>query len=155
MARPLKLTQEVHDLLVNALRVGITKKSACKYAGIDESTLYKWLELGAQEEQPYFELFKCLRKAEGEAIVRSMAVIETAARSGTWQAAAWRLERLYPDEYGRQVIEQKVSGQVVHAHAWIERLQQGLDAKRHKLVAEPSQHAQSGDIVDVKAEHIE
>src|SRR5262249_52190193 len=43
--------------------------------------------------------------AEGKAVVRWLAQIEQAAREGAWQASAWRLERRYPQEYGRQVIQ--------------------------------------------------
>ena len=32
-------------------------------------------------------------------------MIEQAAKDGTWQAAAWKLERRYPQEYGKTVQE--------------------------------------------------
>jgi hypothetical protein len=37
-----------------------------------------------------------------------LAKIEAAANEGAWQAAAWKLERRYPHEYGRSAVE--VSG---------------------------------------------
>ena len=35
--------------------------------------------------------------------------IEKAAEQGNWQAAAWELERCYPDEYGKRIAAE-VSG---------------------------------------------
>jgi hypothetical protein len=35
-------------------------------------------------------------------------VIDQAASSGVWQAAAWKLERRFPHIYGRRVIEQEI-----------------------------------------------
>jgi hypothetical protein len=42
-----------------------------------------------------------LAEAEGRAAIGWLALIEQAAREGNWQAAAWKLERRYPETYGR------------------------------------------------------
>jgi len=34
--------------------------------------------------------------------VRDVAIIAKAAAGGHWQAAAWRLERKFPDRWGRK-----------------------------------------------------
>ncbi|MFH1605361.1 MAG: hypothetical protein ABIH03_15815, partial [Pseudomonadota bacterium] len=50
------------------------------------------------------ELFEGIARAEGEAAVKWLAIIEKhAAENPAW--AAWKLERRYPDMYGRQRIE--------------------------------------------------
>ena len=142
MGRPTCLTSEVQTLLVRALTLGVTKKTACQYAGITPATLCNWANRAEEGESPYFELFEALEKAEAESVIRAMSQIENAAKEGTWQAAAWRLERTHPTEYGRQIVEQKHSGAVVHAHAWVERLQKAhdeLDAKRVKQLPQASE----------------
>ena len=49
----------------------------------------------------YFEFFEAIKKAEAQAEARNVAVIQTAARD-SWQAAAWWLERKYPQEWGKK-----------------------------------------------------
>jgi transposase len=150
MARPTKLTPEVQEIIVSALKLGASKKKACQYAGITEKSFYEWLQRAERDEQPYREFSEQIEKAEADHYVRALAQIETAARSGTWQASAWKLERKYPEEWGRTIQEQKVTGHVVHAHAWVERLQKGhdeLDAKRVKQLP-PSNGAHNGSSTD-------
>ena len=54
-------------------------------------------------------VFRGTKKAEGQRLAAWLAVIEKAASEGElWQAAAWKLERLYPETYGRKRLE--VSG---------------------------------------------
>jgi len=58
----------------------------------------------------YAALVAILEKAEGDAITRNLAIINKAAHDGTWQAAAWWLERRYPQEYGRMVKSIELTG---------------------------------------------
>ncbi|MFQ5592173.1 MAG: transposase [Phycisphaerae bacterium] len=119
MARPTKLTPEVHAAIIEAIELGATYEHAAGYAGIDESTFYRWRNRGEAElarvgasprrsvrksEEPFVEFRKALKKAVGVAAVRWLRVLEEAAsgkRDGQWQAAAWKLERRHPRDYGR------------------------------------------------------
>jgi hypothetical protein len=49
-----------------------------------------------------FTFFEADKKAIAEARIERLAHIELAGSDGTWTAAAWWLERRYPDEYGRR-----------------------------------------------------
>ncbi len=98
MAAPAKYTEETIGRLEQALAMGAKFHLACKYAGITEETLSQW-----RKRKPGFT--ERLQKAQGSAAVKWLAVIEKAAQSGTWQAAAWKLERLYPQDYGRTIQE--------------------------------------------------
>jgi hypothetical protein len=94
VGRPTKRTPKVEADIVHALRAGNTRKAACHYAGIDLHTLGRWM---------HFATFAtAIEKAETDAEVRFVAQIAKAAQDGTWQAAAWWLERRRPDDYSRR-----------------------------------------------------
>lgn len=72
---------------------------------IDDETgeLTTYADDGARPSIPeLFEFFEGVKKATAEARIERLAHIEKAGRDGTWTAAAWWLERRYPDEYGRR-----------------------------------------------------
>lgn len=94
-----KLSKDVIKELTRLIRSGINNKDACAVAGVSESTLYRWLQepRGALEQ----ELYESLEKAKAERKAFMLTAITTAAKNGTWQAAAWYLERQYPAEYAR------------------------------------------------------
>jgi hypothetical protein len=102
MARPTKYTPETVQKLTQAIELGATYELACNYAGIEYSTFSKW-----KLNKP--ELVDAVRLAEGKAAVKWLAKIEAAA-ADHWQAAAWKLERRYPQDYGRTVQEQQHTG---------------------------------------------
>jgi len=111
--RKSKLDADRRDKLLKAIRVGNDKKVACALAGISETTLYRWLELskkrGARAELREFR--ESLERAEAEAEVLKVSRIAQAADNGRWQAAAWWLERKYPERWGQQTkIRAEVSG---------------------------------------------
>ena len=108
MGRKLKLTSEVQDLIVKALGVGATHEQACGVAGISPECFYKWLRQGETGREPYVQFLQVVKKAEHQASVGWLALIEQAARQGHWQAAAWKLERRYPKMWGRQLVEHTV-----------------------------------------------
>ena len=50
----------------------------------------------------YWEFWEAVKKSEAEAEASAVLHIKKAANDGTWQAAAWYLERKYKDRWGRQ-----------------------------------------------------
>ena len=105
----MKRSPEREERLCSALSAGNTRRAACSFAGINESTLWRWMKSSAT-------FASRIEKAEGDAEVRNVAIISRAAQEGTWQAAAWWLERRYPRDYGRTIQEQVHSGTVVQEH---------------------------------------
>jgi transposase len=104
VARPSKLTDAVITKLAEAIRLGATYEIACKYAGVTYQTLRNWIIDGetAREGSAARNLRDKLEEAEGRGAVQWLAVIEKAAKEGTWQAAAWKLERKYNRDYGNR-----------------------------------------------------
>lgn len=102
MGRRSKLTPEIQEKIVIAIEAGNYADAACRYAGIDYSTFFRWMQKGEESDDQYGEFRKAVEKARAHAEVKYVAVIDRAAREGTWQAAAWWLERTQPQKYGRK-----------------------------------------------------
>jgi len=94
MARKSKFSEAVTDRILEALRLGATYEIAAEYAGISRSTLYNWMEKGKEQNRGQYKTFlDSIKGAEARGAIANLAMIETAAKSGNWKAAAWRLER--------------------------------------------------------------
>lgn len=101
--RPCKLTPELQAALCESLASGVDRKNAALKAGINERTLRRWLKAGREGGGAEFVSFlSAVKKAEAEAIAMRVRQINSAAMSGSWQAAAWWLERRHPDLYGSE-----------------------------------------------------
>ena len=125
MARPTKYTPEVVEAILDALRAGNTRRASVAAAGVSEDSFARWLAA-------YADFADAVRKAEAEAEQRFVRRIERAVEAGTWQAAAWGLERRRRDDWGRfDRLE-------VNTRREAERLaqEQGLDAGELIALAE-------------------
>jgi hypothetical protein len=56
----------------------------------------------SKEQDEALALWEKVSKARADAVVRNVTLIQKAASEGSWQAAAWWLERAAPNSYGRQ-----------------------------------------------------
>lgn len=108
------LTPETVETITRYLKDGGYVDHACTAVGIGKSTYYSWLERGRKEadrraaglepdenETQYLEFMDTVEKAQAEAAVSLIGEIANHARNGTWQAAAWILERKFPRQWGR------------------------------------------------------
>lgn len=70
-----KLTPETHEAIVKAVRAGASYEAAAGAAGIDESTLYRWLREAEGEEAPQDkrQFHHDLMRARAEVEVRVVA----------------------------------------------------------------------------------
>lgn len=110
MSRPTKLTPEVQERIVTAIRAGNYQETASLYAGISEATFYGWMDRGRNEPGSiYSEFMEAVEKAKAAAEIRDVVLIDKAAQDGSWQAAAWKLERKFPHKWGR-MVRAEVSG---------------------------------------------
>ena len=143
MARPTKLTKEVQERILQAVQAGNYLDTAAQYAGIDGSTMRRWVQKGEGEgaTEPYRAFCTALKSARASAEVRSVALIQTAASNGTWQAAAWYLERSYPDRWGRTRVE--VTG-ADNAPIRVDVDSEALEAKVRALAAKQASTAKKG-----------
>lgn len=111
----LLLTDDTHERIIGALRLGNYVEHAATYAGISRATLYNWLKKGdaARErrdsgeelddnEERYARFSEDVDTARAAAIIRNVGIIQQAAQTN-WQAAGWFLERTAPQHFGRQI----------------------------------------------------
>ncbi|MBY0274724.1 hypothetical protein K2Z84_05250 [Candidatus Binatia bacterium] len=96
--RPPKLTPELQQRIIQAIQGGAYREKAAQFAGIAPETLSRWM---SRRGSPYAEFSQAVLEAEAHASV-IMALRVSAAAKDDWRAAAWWLERKFPDEWGRK-----------------------------------------------------
>lgn len=98
----LKLTDRLCDDICNDIKAGVPIKHAAIAHGISKSTFYDWYGKGEQAKSGKFKKF--YDKVEES---KSVAVTLRARRiykagEDCWQADAWWLERVDPDNFGKK-----------------------------------------------------
>ena len=116
MARPLKLDRRITDQIVVFIRAGNFTDTAARASGISPSTFYMWQQKGqaavavADEtgrrvpapDVPFVEFALAVEKARAEAeATMVLRIVQAAVDPKTWQAAAWYLERVNRERWGK------------------------------------------------------
>lgn len=104
MPRPTIISDEIIDKVVAALRAGNYITTACAWAGISNDAYYDWMNRAEEPDaDPLYKRFSDeVKRARAEAEVANVQIIRKSAEAGTWQAAAWWLERSFPAQWGRK-----------------------------------------------------
>lgn len=97
------ITPQATEAICAALRLGATLGVAARCAGVGLRTVQTWLARGkspeATKEEKTFS--KAVEAARCLAEVRLLEVIDNEAKKGNWRAAAWKLERIWPERYAK------------------------------------------------------
>jgi hypothetical protein len=82
--RPSKLTDEVTDAIVQAVRAGNYLDTAADHAGVDRSTVYRWIKAGEDADAPaeVRDFCAALSRARAEAEARMVAAVMRDAIGG-------------------------------------------------------------------------
>lgn len=127
--RPLTLTPKLVKQIIGYIRLGSYIETACQACGVPNSTLRVWLTQAAElrkivekakeegqevtlsiDETKLLRFLKAMDKAVAEAEMLDLSTIQQASKNA-WQAAAWRLERRFPDRWGRRdFVKSELSG---------------------------------------------
>lgn len=103
VGRPSVFTEPIKKVLLESVQAGQSFAQACRRARIDPSTLSHWAaevdEIG--EKSKYFQFINDLMQAEATGQLALILTVKSATKAD-WKAAAWLLERKWPDEYGRK-----------------------------------------------------
>ena len=103
--RSTSFTPEIADKILTSITNGSPIRFAALSAGVDDSTVYKWMKQGknGDPENPkdaiFIDFFKAMKVAKGKWVEARIAKITYAANQA-WQANAWLLERMYPEQFG-------------------------------------------------------
>jgi len=121
------LTPALQERIIQAILQGAYIETAAALAGVNKTTFYDWLKKGARAKRgTYHDFNRAVEEALAQSEADDLAVIEKAGRgyetrrtkvvrseNGTvettietatrfdWQASAWRLERRFPERWGR------------------------------------------------------
>jgi hypothetical protein len=109
MARPLKLTPKLTQEISTYIRDGNSPTISATLVGISPSTYFNWMSKGSNQEPRFMEFLESIKRANAQSIVNRVAHIARAADGGNWRAAAWLLERISPESFGK------------HSHGCMER----------------------------------
>lgn len=139
MARPQGTTKLEHDpklaaRIVRYVQAGSYLETAAAAAGVNRSTLHRWLKRGAEGEEPFAAFSDAVEGALAEAELRDLVRIDRAAET-QWQAAAWKLERRNPKLWGRREYTE-VTGTDGGPIKYEQLSEPELDAEIERLSAE-------------------
>ena len=154
--RECKYTREIGQRIIQAVRKGCFVETAADAAGVRRSTVRDWLYRGAREDAPP-RLAKFNREMHQALADAELDLVEHVRIAGheKWQAAAWLLERRYPDRWGPKL---RLSAEAIErmvaelSEAELETLATVISER--SLPADGSGNG-NGDVVDVEAEVIE
>ena len=99
MARDKCTKQAIRDAR-RLKRSGANDCDIAAFLGVHPSTFSHWLNHPRTENQR--QLCQALKRDETEYKGALLTIIAKSAQERDWKAAAWLLERKYPDEYGRR-----------------------------------------------------
>lgn len=92
--------------MLTMLRAGNYLSVAARAVGISVAVLSEWMERGVSSDPadaPFVELRERFDRARADGEMRAVALVSAAA-ADNWQAAAWLLERQYPDRWSRPAL---------------------------------------------------
>ncbi|MBQ3302194.1 MAG: Hin recombinase [Eggerthellaceae bacterium] len=108
MRKP-KLTTRMVEQAVEMKSHGMTNADICRALGISEQTFYRWLR--EDDTRLKRSLSEGIKKAEAEykeTLLQSIMATATREKNPQWTAAAWLLERKYPDEFAQTTRKPEV-----------------------------------------------
>jgi hypothetical protein len=115
-----KFTEETASEIIRLVRACVTISHAAEICGISRTAAHNWRVRGEREQQQaerghkltaeenrYAQFALDLARARATAAAKDIATINHAAHAQKdWKAAAWRLERQLPKEFGaRAAVE--------------------------------------------------
>lgn len=101
--RPSLLTASKQRVILSAIERGLSYKQASALAGISYDSFNRWRKQGmSPEATPEIRDFcNQLEASQARGADSLLATINDACKKGSWKAAAWMLERRFPENWDR------------------------------------------------------
>jgi transposase-like protein len=116
---PSILTDELQQKLCSLLSIGTSIEDACTECGISDSTFHKWKQRALEKkERKYLQFLQAVDKAKVQSKLKCLITMDKQANGANavykdgklvkpaieadWRAAAWLLERRFPQEFGKR-----------------------------------------------------
>jgi hypothetical protein len=99
--RPTTFTDERKQKCLDLIATGVPDKHAAAAAGVSKATFYRHIEIDDKGKTGTYydkEFAGAVEEARGKAVSEKVLRVSRAA-SESWQAAAWWLERRYPQYF--------------------------------------------------------
>jgi hypothetical protein len=99
-----KFNETTTTQILTAMRLGSPLERAAQAAGVDRTTLWRWVKKGEADDGDgrrtrHAAFYRDFSKAEAEVIGRvEQHIVEASA--GDWRAGAWWLQKRAPTSYG-------------------------------------------------------
>lgn len=101
--RPIKINETLIEEICDLIAEGYTFAEAARFRRIGQSTFFRWMAMGKQEdaEPIYKELVARVREAaEFSELEALQAIRSSAIKKNNYKGAMWLLERRFPEKYG-------------------------------------------------------
>lgn len=94
-------TKEAIETAVKLRKAGVNNKDIAAAIGVSEFQFSRWINHPKTKNQE--QLAQALKKTEADYKSALLTIIYNNAVKKDWKAAAWLLERKYPQEFSRMV----------------------------------------------------
>ncbi len=101
--------------VMHSIRETGSIEGAAALNGISATTYYNWMRHGKRmteweaqgnrldpEDEPFAILYRNVNETLAQIELTNYEIVKQAAGAGIWQAAAWVLERRFPERWGRR-----------------------------------------------------
>jgi hypothetical protein len=149
VARPKGTTRlerepELATRIITYIKAGSYAETAAAAAGVNRSTLHRWLKRGAEGEEPFATFADSVEGALAEAELRDVIRLDKAGDED-WRAVAWKLERRNPKRWGR-CEHLELTGADGGPIRYEQLSESELDAEIERLSAEIEAAEDPGDV---------
>jgi transposase-like protein len=102
--RSTKLSPARRAVILESLKKGRSIQATASLAGVNKSTIYRWLKRARKGDEAFIEFLEQIEYAQAQFEAEAVDAIRKKGKEGAWQAYAWMLERKHPDRWGRHNV---------------------------------------------------